>query len=218
MSTNATLQAMSHSFGWERFVNEYLVDYDSLRAVRRTFPEVPEGERKRVAARLLREPWVMSEIERRSATRITLANVTLGRITTEYARTAFFDPRKLVRKTFKKDPDTGDWKHVEEAIPLSELDDDTALALKEFKRNALGEYDVKAHDKLAALQALAVMTAHANGTATTDAKGRPLPNVGTAHMHDAMPEDEVLALLEGYEDDNQSTTIDGELDGGEHEP
>ena len=212
--SNATIAAMSPSAGWERFVVEYLKDYDSYRAVRRTFPHITvHGERRRVAARLLREPWILEEIERRSATRLTLADVNIGRITTEMARAAFFDPRKLVRTTFKQNK-RGEWKSTEEPIPLSELDDDTALALKEFKRNALGEYDVKAHDKLAALQALAVMTAHANGTATTDARGRPLPSV---EHHDAMPEDEVLALLEGYED-NQSTTIDGELDGGDETP
>lgn len=68
------------------------------------------------AAKLLKDPRVLAEIERRRAELRSKLEITTERILKERARLAFFDPRKLFDSTGRP-------------IPIQELDDDTAAAL-----------------------------------------------------------------------------------------
>ena len=85
------------------------------------------------SAKLLKDPRVLAEIERRRADLCSQLEVTTERILQERARLAFFDPRKLFDATGKP-------------IPIHELDDDTAAALAGL--DVLEEFDGTGKDRV----------------------------------------------------------------------
>lgn len=131
-----------------RFVEEYLVDTNGTQAAIRA------GYAARSAsvagARLLANDKVAAEIARRRKELSNSLEITQERVLLEYARVAFYDPRKLFNGN-------GNLKKIED------LDDDTAraIALTEVVTRSLGEgeveyvHKVKAWDKLTALGKLA---------------------------------------------------------------
>jgi phage terminase small subunit len=100
----------------QRFVDEYLIDFNGTRAYQAAYPAVAKTSARACAYKLLTKDHIQAAIAegaRRTAAKLEL---TRERILRETARIAFFDPRKL----FHAD---GTPKEV------TELDDDTAGAI-----------------------------------------------------------------------------------------
>lgn len=131
-----------------RFVEEYLVDTNATQAAIRA------GYSKNGAhvtgSQVLSYPKVAAQIAIRRKELANSLEITQERVLLEYARVAFYDPRKLF-------DDNGNLKKIED------LDDDTARAIAstEVVTRSLGDgeveyvHKVKAWDKLTALGKLA---------------------------------------------------------------
>ena len=98
----------------KRFVEEYLVDLNATAAAKRAGYSGKTANEQ--GARLLANVSIQSLIQEEKAKRSQRVEITQDRVLLEYARLAFFDPRKLFMENGKpKD--------------INELDDDTAAAL-----------------------------------------------------------------------------------------
>lgn len=98
----------------KRFVDEYLIDLNATQAaIRAGYSPKTANEQ---GARLLVNVSIAKAIQEARDKRQQRTEITQDRVLQEYARLAFYDPRKLFR------PD-GTPK------PIEELDDDTAAAL-----------------------------------------------------------------------------------------
>lgn len=101
----------------KRFADDYLTDLNGTRAYRATYPSVKSDSVAAAnASRLLKDAKVAAYIAERQQKLQEKTEITTERVLQEYARLAFFDPRKLF-------DDEGNPKHI------TELDDDTAAAL-----------------------------------------------------------------------------------------
>lgn len=98
----------------ERFVEEYLVDLNATQAAIRAGYSPKTAEQ--MGYQLLQKTSVQKKLEQAMDQRSKRVEITQDRVLREYARLAFFDPRKLF-------DDEGNPRHV------TELDDDTAAAL-----------------------------------------------------------------------------------------
>lgn len=96
------------------FVREYLVDLNGKQAAIRAGYSEKTAEVQ--ASRLLSNAKVAAAVKHSMEKRETRTEITQDRVLREYARLAFFDPRKLFN---------GDGSPK----PIGELDDDTAAAL-----------------------------------------------------------------------------------------
>lgn len=131
----------------KRFVTEYLVDLNATAAARRAgYSEKTACEQ---AARLLANVKVQAAVQKAMEKREKRTEITQDRVLQEYARIAFFDPRKLFESSGVP-------------LPITDLDDDTAAALAglEVQQNVTegGELSIikkyKISDKLRALEAV----------------------------------------------------------------
>jgi phage terminase small subunit len=98
----------------EKFVTEYLVDLNATQAAIRS------GYSKKTAFTIgcenLKKPYIIEALQKRRESLASDNDITPERVLKEIARLAFHDPRKFF-------DDDGRIK------PISELDDDTAMAL-----------------------------------------------------------------------------------------
>ena len=102
----------------ELFVAEYLIDLNATRAaIAAGYSPKTAGQQ---GSRLLKNVKVLTEIAGKTKERIARLEITADNVLNELAKLAFFDPRKF----FKPDGS---------AIPITELDDDTAMALAGFE-------------------------------------------------------------------------------------
>lgn len=98
----------------QRFVDEYLVDLNATQAATRA--GYSEKTAYSMGQRLLKNVEIQKAIQEAKDKRSRRVEITQDRVLLEYARLAFFDPRKLFTENGKpKD--------------ISELDGDTAAAL-----------------------------------------------------------------------------------------
>ena len=97
-----------------RFVNEYLIDLNATQAAIRA--GYSKKTAKDIGGENLSKPAIQAEIQKRQVKLQNTLEITQDRVLQEYARLAFYDPRKLFQ------PD-GTPK------PIEALDDDTAAAL-----------------------------------------------------------------------------------------
>ena len=98
----------------KRFVDEYLIDLNATQAaIRAGYSPKTANEQ---GARLLANVSIAQTIQKAMQDREQRTEITQDRVLLEYARIAFFDPRKLFRSD-------GSPK------PIEELDTDTAVAL-----------------------------------------------------------------------------------------
>lgn len=98
----------------EMFVKEFLVDLNATQAaIRAGYSERTANEQ---GARLLANASISDAVAKAMKKRSERTEVTADRVLKEYAKLAFFDPRKLYR-------DDGS------PIPIKELDDETAAAV-----------------------------------------------------------------------------------------
>ncbi len=96
------------------FVNEYLIDLNATQAaIRAGYSKKTAGQ---IGERLLRNVEIQRALSLRMKKREERTEITQDRVLKEFARLAFFDPRKLFN---------GDGSPK----PICELDDDTAAAL-----------------------------------------------------------------------------------------
>lgn len=100
----------------QRFVLEYLKDFNGLKAYQRVRPDVAASTAGTTAWQLLKKPEVQAAIQASRARIVEKMELTSERVLREVARLAFFDPRKLL-------DDKGN------PLPLNQLDDDTAAAI-----------------------------------------------------------------------------------------
>lgn len=98
------------------FVDEYLKDLNGSQAYIRAGYKARGNSAEVNASRLLRNAKVQAAIAERMKAREQRTEITQDRVLKEFARLAFFDPRKLLN-------DDGTPK------PINELDDDTAAAI-----------------------------------------------------------------------------------------
>lgn len=96
------------------FVKEYLVDLNATQAAIRAGYSAKTAEQQ--ASRLLSNVKVQKAIEEAMSKRAAKVEITADRVLREYAKIAFFDPRRLYR-------DDG------QPVDITELDDDTAGAI-----------------------------------------------------------------------------------------
>lgn len=132
----------------KQFVQEYLVDLNATQAAKRA------GYSERTAysqgQRLLKHDEIQRAIQEARKEQMERTDITADRVLTEYARVAFFDPRKLFR-------DDGRPREI------GDLDQDTAAALagldvlEHFEEGEFAGYVKKYRvaSKLHALDALA---------------------------------------------------------------
>jgi len=179
-------------------VDEYLKDFSPRAAYLRTF-----GGNARTAERegiklIQRNLWVNEEIKRRSAGRITLADITPERITLELARIAFFDPRKIVNTQVSEDGST----LSENPIPLAMLDEDTARAVKGLKYDVRGNRVLEINDKVAALEKLARVAGMAGPHPAS------MKAIAGTVDHDSVAPDEIALMLAEFEEDGEIVDMD----------
>ncbi len=93
------------------FVDEYLIDLNATAAAERAGYKDPN-----IGRQLITKNNVAEAIEKRKADRSARTEITQDRVLREYARIAFFDPRKLFN-------DDGSPKGI------TDLDDDTAAVI-----------------------------------------------------------------------------------------
>ena len=99
------------------FADEYLVDFNAVRAYRAAYPGCKSDNTAGVEGhRLLKNPKIADYIQKRMQDRQDRTEITQDRVLKEYAKLGFFDPRKLFN---------GDGSPV----PIQALDDDTAAAI-----------------------------------------------------------------------------------------
>lgn len=98
----------------QRFVDEYLIDLNATQAAIRA--GYSRKTANRIAAENLTKPVIANLIAKRQQDRSVRTKITQDRVLQEYARIAFFDPRKLF-------DDDGNPKNI------TEIDDDTAAAI-----------------------------------------------------------------------------------------
>ena len=99
------------------FADEYLVDFNAVRAYRAAYPGCKSDNTAGVEGhRLLKNPKIADYIQKRMQDRQVRTEITQDRVLKEYAKLGFFDPRKLFN---------GDGSPV----PIQDLDDDTAAAI-----------------------------------------------------------------------------------------
>lgn len=98
----------------KRFIDEYLIDLNATRAAIRAgySPKTAEW----IGPQQLTKNHVAEAVAQRMKDRAQRTQITQDRVLKEFARIAFFDPRKLFR-------DDGTPR------PINELDDDTAAAI-----------------------------------------------------------------------------------------
>ena len=133
-----------------RFVEEYLVDLNATQAYLRAGYKASEEAARRNAARLLTKADIQAAIALEINKRSDRTEITQDRVLKEYARLAFFDPRKLFDSTGRPKA-------------IHELDDDTAavvagLDVVNVGNAELGEGEVlkfKLADKKGALDSVA---------------------------------------------------------------
>lgn len=102
----------------QRFVAEYLKDQNATQAaIRAGYSQKTAGSQ---GFDLLKKPEIADEIRRKTGKILEKAEFTAERVIQELARIVTFDPRKL----YSED---GSLK------PITELDDDTAMALSGFE-------------------------------------------------------------------------------------
>lgn len=133
----------------ERFAQEYIIDLNATQAAIRS--GYSEKTAYSIGQRLLKHVEIQERIQQAMKERATRTGITQDRVLREYARIAFFDPRKL----FDEDGNP---------INISELDEDTAAAIagfevvQEFNIKMGGTYYTKKYklsNKLGALDSLA---------------------------------------------------------------
>ncbi|WP_059050001.1 terminase small subunit [Paenibacillus senegalimassiliensis] len=98
----------------QMFVKEYLVDLNATRAAIRAGYSVKTAEA--IGHENLRKPKIAAAVEAAMGQRSQRTEVTADRVLQEYAKIAFFDPRRLYQ-------DDG------EPVDLTQLDDSTAGAI-----------------------------------------------------------------------------------------
>ncbi len=113
----------------KRFVDEYLIDLNGTRAYKEVYKSCKKDETARAnASRLLTNANVQSYLNNRQKEIQKRTEITQDRVLQEYAKLAFFDPRKLFN-------DDGTTKEI------SQLDDETAAALSGLDVTENWEYD-----------------------------------------------------------------------------
>ncbi len=113
-----------------RFVDEYLVDLNATQAAIRA--EYSEKTAYSQGQRLLKNVEIQAAIQQRQKELSKKTSITQERVLLEYAKIAFFDPRKLFQ-------DNGQPKDI------TTLDDDTAGALAGL--DVLEEYEGRGRDR-----------------------------------------------------------------------
>lgn len=99
------------------FADEYLVDFNAVRAYRAAYPGCKSDNTAGVEGhRLLKNPKIADYIQKRMQDRQVRTEITQDRVLREYAKLGFFDPRKL----FNADGSPRE---------IADLDDDTAAAI-----------------------------------------------------------------------------------------
>ena len=99
------------------FADEYLVDFNAVRAYRAAYPGCKSDNTAGVEGhRLLKKPKIADYIQKRMQDRQVRTEITQDRVLREYAKLGFFDPRKL----FNADGSPRE---------IADLDDDTAAAI-----------------------------------------------------------------------------------------
>jgi phage terminase small subunit len=100
----------------ERFVFEYLKDFNGTQAYLRASPGTTESAAAVAASRLLRNAQIAAAVAGQRARLVEKMELTSERALREVARVAFFDPRKLLDENGNP-------------LPLNRLDDDTAAVI-----------------------------------------------------------------------------------------
>lgn len=100
----------------QRFVLEYIKDFNATRAYLRVKPHVKETTAATEAGKLLGKPEIQAALQAASARLVEKMELTSERTLREIARLAYFDPRRLLDSQGRPKP-------------LHELDDDTAAAI-----------------------------------------------------------------------------------------
>lgn len=99
------------------FADEYLIDRNATRAYKMAYPKVKSDDVAAVNGnRLLRNAKVEEYVQERLEKAQERTEVTLDRVIKEYARIAFFDPRKMFDENGNP-------------VPLTEMDDDTVAVI-----------------------------------------------------------------------------------------
>ena len=115
------------------FADEYLIDRNATRAYKMAYPKVKSDDVAAVNGnRLLRNAKVEEYVQERLEKAQERTEVTLDRVIKEYARIAFFDPRKMFDE---------DGKPVE----TINLDDDTAAVIAGLE--VYEEYEGRGEDR-----------------------------------------------------------------------
>jgi phage terminase small subunit len=123
----------SLSLSQQRFVAEYLIDFNATRAYMAAHPNCKNKRSAcTLALRLLAKVEIQTAVAEAAKKTTTKLELTRERINQETARIAFFDPRKL----FNAD---GTPKEI------TELDDDTAAAIAGLE--VLEQYDGRGEDR-----------------------------------------------------------------------
>lgn len=144
------------------FVDHYVIGKNASQAA------LEAGYSKKTAGKIgsenLAKPEIADAIAERLAAVTNRLEITQDRVMLELARIAFADPRKAVR--WGRSPVKPDMPGAEpnalgiypvELVPSEAMDDDTAATIASVAMTAQG-VQIKFHDKLAALKALAEAT------------------------------------------------------------
>ena len=174
--------------------------------------------------RILEEPLVVAEIDKRQRDYVTLSQVTKERIQIEMAATAFVDPRKFF-KDEEVELANGEVRKVQRLRNMSELDETTARAVHGFKITREGFVVPEIGDKHKALMGLATLAGaipsgkvkhlHAHAHMAGSFGEIPRPVVETDDF-----DDDDLAELESEADDivdNDYSDDDDDEDDGDEE-
>ena len=145
----------------QRFVAEYLCDLNATQAAIRSGYSAKTAEW--IGPQLLTKIHVAEVVQAAMDERARRTGITQDRVLQEYARLAFYDPRKF----FDEDGSL---------IPLADLDDDTARAVVSFDVVRMGNdkagdgelAKVRMADKLAALNSVARHLGMLNDKLTVD--------------------------------------------------
>lgn len=172
---------------WGAFVNEYLKDFNGMRAYMRAYGGENTRSASAAASALLKNEWIREQIRERSANRLTPNDITADRVMLEMARLGLSDIGKLV---------TVDGRD-QRPLMISELDEDTRRAIKEIEFTPLG-VRIKLADKMPALTAMARVMGMQSTTGNT--KTVPGTSASTnAADYESCDEEEIARLLEAAE-------------------
>lgn len=140
----------------ERFVREYLKDFNGTRAYKAAYPNCSDESARRLASKLLTNVDIQKAIREQANKQLEKIDVDVNDILKELKAIAFTDRTKISKNVTQKLMDDNGRAYYEDNVIFAqtdELDEDTKKVIAGYKKTQSG-FAVETYDKMKALELL----------------------------------------------------------------